>query len=394
MIYEIYEGNMERLMKKLNTIKNKCSKLGCEFLFEEVGETYRNVKDSETGELRTNVRFIQVETSGIAKIDDWEFVATIEHKKPINIIRSFRPEVLVPEYYYTADTRCDHCGTARNRKDTYLIRNTQTGEFKQVGKSCLKEFTKGLSAEAVASYISWFNEFIKGEIPTGSLKSYYSVHEIMELAVEAVRLYGFNKVDGFGESTKLVVTEQLHQWGKYQKRIDQDGFNVDRPGNKEQASEILAWVAALPVEYGYVSNLKAACSNEMCESRDIGIIVSAVASYNRAAEKKERIARQKLLDESSQWVGTEGDRIEIRNVKCKLLTSWDTEFGYTYLYKFTDTQGNVFTWKTGKWLGYDHDCEEQLFTLKGTIKAHTEFRGVRQTELTRCKVLSSELIVG
>ena len=161
MTYLIHESNMERLMKKLTTIQNKCAKYGCEFHFEELGEVFQDTKDEATGEVHT-ARYIEVEVSGIARIADWEFVATIEHAEPMNIIRSFRPEYEIPARFYTADTFCEHCRTRRYRKDTYIVRNTQTGEFKQVGKSCLKDFTGGLYAEQVAQYISWFDELIKG----------------------------------------------------------------------------------------------------------------------------------------------------------------------------------------------------------------------------------------
>ena len=169
MLYEIFEDNMPRLQKKLTNIQKKCAAYGCEFSYEELGETFKQVKDEETGLVHT-AKFITVNVSGTARVSDWEFIATVEHSKPINIIRSFRPEVEIPESYYTADTRCDHCQTKRNRKDTYLIRNTISGEFKQVGKTCLKDFTRGLSAEAVTAYVAWFDELIKGEQPTPGFK--------------------------------------------------------------------------------------------------------------------------------------------------------------------------------------------------------------------------------
>lgn len=68
--------------------------------------------------------------------------------------------------------------------------------------------------------------------------------------------------------------------------------------------------------------------------------------------------------------------------ECKLLTSWETEFGTKYLYRFTTENGYVFTWKTCKAVG-----NGKKLKVVGTVKAYTEFRGMKQTELTRCKVL-------
>lgn len=389
MTYEIFEGNMDRLSKKLTTISNKCAKYGCEFHFEELGETFRKIKDENTNEVYT-ARFITVDVSGTAKLNDWEFVATIEHADPMNILRSFRPDVAVPERFYTADTYCEHCHTRRYRKDTYIVHNTQTGEFKQVGKSCLKDFTGGLSAEQVAQYISWFDELIKGEAAEPGFKQYDSTEEILQNAVESVRLYGFTKTECYAgaTSTKQVVLEQVHHYGLYRDRIRDDGFDPDHQGNAEKVKAIMAWVESLPMELGYISNLKATLARSYCEYRDVGIICSTVASYDREMEYQARKAREQKQGSKSQWVGNEGDRIELHNLSIKLLTSWSTEFGYTYLYKFVDEQGNSFTWKTGKWLGDGDEVKDtQRISLKGTVKKHSEFNKELQTELTRCKVI-------
>lgn len=150
----------------------------------------------------------------------------------------------------------------------------------------------------------------------------------------------------------------------------------------------MAWVASLPMELGYISNLKTTLAREYCENRDVGIICSAVASYNREMERQERKARERKQASKSQWVGNEGDRLELRNLKVRLLTGWDTMYGYTYLYKFTDEQGNAYTWKTSKWLGKTDEITDDLrINLKGTVKKHSEFNKELQTELTRCSVI-------
>lgn len=379
MIYEIFEGNMERLEKKLNTIRNKCQVYGCEFSFEVVGEVFHEV-DSET------LRFVQVEASGIARVNGWEFVATIEHNNPMNVIRAFRTEYEIPERYYTSAPICEHCNSKRNRKDTYLIRNTDTGEFKQVGKSCLRDFTKGLDANLAAWYASWFDELENANTPSlsGGYTVYYKVSEVIQAAVEAVNIYGYQKSgdswEGYqNQTTKQVVFDVLNEDVAYKKHLDK-GFNYSREGNKEKTQAILSFVASLPQEYGYISNLKVLCSNEYCQQRDVGIIASSVACYDREQKKQERMAKEKEAKLSSIWVGKEGERLTLNNLSVKLLTSWETLYGFTFMYQFTDEAGNVYIWKTGNII------EETRVSLKGTVKAHGEFNGIKQTELTRCRV--------
>lgn len=382
MLYEIFEGNMERLEKKLNMIQTKCKKYGCEFNAKTVGEVFHEVFDEETNQSKV-VKYFQVEASGVAKVDGWEFVATIEHNTPVNIIRSFRSEYEVPERYYTAAPVCEHCNSKRNRKDTYLVRNIETGEFKQVGKSCLKDFTNGLSAEAVAQYISFFDELIKGEaIDFVSAKPQYKVVDVLLYAVESVNLYGYVKSDSFSESTKSVVMSFLCQGGRYIKEHLDKGFDTKREGNKEKVEAILAFVTGLTEGFGYISNLKTLCSKEYIEGRDIGIVVSAVACYDREMRYQARKTKEQEAGAKSNWVGSIGNRITLADLNVKLLTSWDNQYGTTYLYQFTDEQGNIYIWRTGNWI----DADLKKVSLKGTIKAHGEFNGAKQTELTRCRL--------
>lgn len=377
MTYEIYEGNMDKLAKKLTTIQNKCSNYGCEFSFSETGEVYHPYK-REDGVIVT-LRYIIIEAYGVAKVNDWEFIGTIQHMTPVNIIRAYVTDYEIPNQYYTAKPVCEHCNSKRLRKDTYLIRNTVTGEFKQVGKNCLNDFTNGLSAEHASLCCSYYNEIEKGHNPIGTPhKEHYLTSDILQYAVEAVRMYGYEKADSFCEPTKIVVSQQLLKFGDWKERNER-GFNHLRKGTKEKAESILSWVRAKEPELGsYMSNLKAACT-EYCEQRTFGIVVSAVASYAREMEINEQKRTQRETEASSIWVGEIGQRISIV-AEIKYLTGWDTQYGHTQIYKMTDASGNIFTWKTGKSL------DEGVYQIVGTVKEHTEYRGVKQTELTRCKI--------
>lgn len=79
MKYAIYEGNIDRLEKKLKRISNKCKAYGCDFHYEQTGEEFRELKD-EKGNKHT-ARFVLVEAEGTAIINDWEFIAELERLK-------------------------------------------------------------------------------------------------------------------------------------------------------------------------------------------------------------------------------------------------------------------------------------------------------------------------
>lgn len=85
---------------------------------------------------------------------------------------------------------------------------------------------------------------------------------------------------------------------------------------------------------------------------------------------------------TTEWYGNPKDKVEL-NVKLTRMGSFDTQFGTTHIYTFEDAEGHQLIWKTANYL--EQKIGDTL-TVKGTIKAHTEYKGIKQTELTRCKV--------
>lgn len=391
-MFAIYEGNMEKLTKKLNTIRKKCEKYGCTFNFEEVGEEFREVT-LENGE-KVTTRFILVEAEGVARINGWRFVATVEHTEKGNIInKAF--EVGVPERYYTSAPICEHCNSNRYRKDTYIVMNEETGEFKQVGKSCLKDFTGGMSAEGVAYYTSLFEELIQKETPLGMghIERYFEVKEFLLYVAETIKHFGYVKTQyGMGVySTRERASDyyMIDNGGNFnfEKRMtlkeEMKSVSFNAQSNKEYVEELLAWVNNQTTNNNYMHNLQTSCNLKYTNYRNLGILASLFPTYNRELEHQVEKVKQEEKNKSEQnstYIGNVGDRVDVEVTSCECVTSWDTDFGVTRIYKIVDTNGNVYTWKTSKWL------EDEVTKIKGTVKEHKEYRGVKQTELTRCKV--------
>lgn len=84
----------------------------------------------------------------------------------------------------------------------------------------------------------------------------------------------------------------------------------------------------------------------------------------------------------TEWYGSIKDKVDLK-VKLVRRGSYGTMYGTTYVYTFEDADGHQLVWKTGTWLEQGISSE---VTLKGTVKAHSEYKGIKQTELTRCKI--------
>jgi hypothetical protein len=397
MQYRIFEGNMERLEKKLTRIFNKCKHFGCEFSYHRVGEEFRELEDFHGN--KYTAKFVIVEAEGNAVINGWKFIASVEHTEKGNIINRIG-DIEVPEIYYTSDAICEHCNSKRYRKDTYIVMNEETGEFKQVGKSCLNDFTNGMSAEGITHYISLFNELIQGEAPCGGIgERYYHTETVLRYVAETIRHFGYVRTQDSGRSTANRSFEYYcvdFGGGWMMEKVREElmkemvavSFNVDSPDTIQLVTDALTWIAGQNEDNNYIHNLKTACSLEYVTGRNLGIITSLFPTYNREleyqAEKEERErkrAAERASEVNSQYIGKIGDRINISVHSILCLTSWETEWGITRIYKIVDDNGNVYTWKTSTFIR-----EDEVKTIKGTVKEYKEYKGIKQTELTRCKV--------
>ena len=387
--FSIYENYMDDLRKKVQKIQRKCEKLGCEFHYEEVGEEFKTIND-------ITYRFVLVEAEGVAKVNGWQFVGSVEHTDAGNLIRKAVVDVEIPERYRTSDTYCEHCKTMRRRNDVYLVMNEE-GEFKQVGKNCLCDFTRGMSASMaaeMASLRSLFEQYENAEEFedwTGgflSNRAYIQTKTVLAYAWETVRGYGYKKADD-GYSTKervleyYKVREGLVHYAReamedIRKEMELINLNPDSEEVMENVEKMIAWAKEQEANTDYMNNLVVAANNEFCDYRRFGILCSLVPVYLRAMS---RLEEQKAEKKVAGYIGEVGKRITVEITDGRCIASWATDFGMTFLYKFTDADGNILVWKTGNCIE-----ETSVKTLTGTVKAHDEYKGVKQNVMTRCKV--------
>jgi len=394
--YLIPENNLPSLEKKLKRIENKCKKYGCEFSYKIIGEEYREVKiDDHTGVIpfapKITIKYIIIEAYGKAIYNGWRFIASIEHTSNGNIIRQSDYEITVPEKYQTEPSYCDHCKTDRRRNDTYLVMNVETGEFKQVGKSCLKDFTNGLSASEVSDYYSYFRTLEEAkEVGSGGGTRYFEKKLMAQYICECVNKYGFYKKDADYPTSRRALDFYMANQGMLRSKetaeikyeMEKVNFDVNSDFVKNETENALNWILNNEeTNNQYINNLKVVCGLEYIEYNHMGILASLFAAYYKAIQKEIEYKNKMEKDRLSEYVGTVNEKVTVNLQSFELLASWETQWGYTHLYKMTDTAGNVLIWKASKVIN-----ENQITTVTGTIKEHTEYKNVKQTVLTRCRV--------
>ena len=310
--------------------------------------------------------------------NNWEFVATIEHKSNGNIVRCVS-DIKYPLWAKTTPCKCDHCMTNRYRKDTYLIHNTKTDSFRQVGKNCLMEYTGGLSVEAVASAMSIINleSYTDGFSLEHDEVYYDPVKFLMYVNREILKNGYVSKSTARINGECSTVEVSLINMNK-----EKDSDEVETEENREFVTNSIEWLKDQNnTKSDYIYNTQLILEEEYITYRDLGYIAAIIPSYtkylNKLAEDK-----KKSDESSSEFVGNIKDKITVKG-ECKLLATWGNEYSYygspISLYSITDDKGNIFTWRTSK------ELTEGFVALVGTVKNHTVYRGIKQTELTRCK---------
>ena len=372
------------LEKRLNKIK----KLGAEVSIS-YGEPF----------VQNNYEYVEVDVNGFYKIGDWEFVASMEWNDSTNsnVIKGI-DGVEVPSVYYNRNT-CDHCSSNRARKYTVILRSVKNGEFKQVGRGCLKEFS-GINIGGYASYLSFF-ESIEEYLDSinqeyiGRVPRYYDVKDILEQTVERVKDCGYitqSMIDrGYEKYGEEYLAPKKTSSAIYHIMFeDKDHFGnlivpryVVHDGTDEIVKEIYNAVEELEENNSWCHNVKTLLGNGFVKGSDIGLVVSAYSAYQKALDKKEEEKEDKPV---SNWIDNIGDKIEF-TARPTCIYSFDSQYGYVYVYKFV-SNNDVIIWKTSK------NLDEVEMTVKATVKDHSEFRGVKQTEITRGKVLSTHKAEG
>lgn len=131
------------------------------------------------------------------------------------------------------------------------------------------------------------------------------------------------------------------------------------------------------------------CAENMSSKKHaetIKLIVDEVAGDVEKKREEERVMAEEedRAKAAKKWVGKIGEKIEDQLIYTGS-TGYDTRYGHTNIHFFVDVDGNDYIWKTavGRIHG-EHMERGEVIYIKGTIKDHGEYNGVKQNVLTRC----------
>lgn len=262
---------------------------------------------------------------------------------------------------YYEDWRCPHCGGAGGA-DAWTYTGYTCWECGGTGKRSQPKIFKVYTPE--------YEEKLRIKREKAHAKKIAELREkAQELNAEFFKRNGFNEL---GQMFVVLgntyeIKDELKAIGcKFSPAI---GWHSDRELNPDDYETIM---------------LKA---DQLFEADEAGVFDYRWSKYEEARELiKKANERQTSSSSSSSYVGEVGDKIKI-TAKVTGMHWFTSTFNYhnvsTAIITFTDEDGNVYLWKTTAYIEF---YEGDQVTVKGTIKGHSEYKGVKQTELQRCKV--------
>ena len=364
------------------------------------------IHDPESGRDNTReekVEAIEIEISGVSpKLDGWQFAASIDPvAEGVNVLNKSPLFTLeIPKRFRACTQDCDHCKATRNRKNTYVLHNTDSGDWKQVGTSCLKDFLGHKDIHAITDSAAIFlafahlvEEYSEFEGSCGRREITTDLKRLLIATYNIVAEYGFtsngavrNDLTGRLCATADRVTNVIFPSNNTAARDFAEKFSAETPENIAAAEACIEWVhtIALDIDNDYLANLAAVFVQDYVTGKRFGLAVSALTAHRRHLEQI--VARERQAEKLNEFVGTVGERVVLNGLTVVRQIELENDFGKSTLVLLEDAQGRAFKWFSSS-CPFSQSDTGKTFDIKATIKGHDEFKGRKQTSLSRAKIV-------
>lgn len=319
---------------------------------------------------------------------EWSPVGRIEQIDGKTFVDIKRPGINAKDHENRNPCNCDHCGVNRQRNFTFLLQNSSTKEFKQVGRSCVEAFLgkNGLHRlEFQEILISILDEEEKdtfgGSDRIRGMGGTVEPREVIAyaLALEEENGWANNTRDDWG----VIIKDGTHRQAALKVGEGKASDEMIAP-KLEEADRIIETILNLEIDEkdDFASSLQYCLRFDLVPAQK-GFLIGYASRYLvNKAEKEAREAKKATM----RHIGEPKQKME-----CELTLvrehSFDTQYGLSTFYTFNDRDGNEIVWKTGSDVSFPRD---EYFTAKFTVKDHTEWNGMPQTNVLRLKVIEQK----
>ncbi len=406
-IYEVPNWNLSILKTEIKKINKRANKIGCpELKITEHGITHR-VHPSDAEKIAHGIKYlddcVKIKYHKISiegeppKFAGWTFLGTLDHWTIDGaVLVKTVPSHTIPKQYYEATPECGHCNKIRRRKDTFVLQN-ESGEYKQVGRMCLKDFL-GHDPSRIALHLTRIFELVD-ELESdyyggggGHIVYSYDLERVLALTTAIIRTCSWVARSAAKKVGTTSTAEHVmsilnppktpdRSYKAFRKEVYE---NHDTEKDVNEAKKAITWVEDQETTNEYMHNIKAIAKAGVVNWKTVGYACSIIAAYQRAEERL-RLKEIERKTRKNEWVGTEKERLEI-TVKVTGVQYIDGYYGTTTLHKMVDEKGRTIVWFASGSKKNDLEAGKK-YRITATIKKHDEYNDWKQTIVNRAKIV-------
>lgn len=306
-------------------------------------------------------------------LEDWKVVAFID-ATTTPVFYTLLEKEIPKECFAKSPYICEHCNTKRVRNQTLIVRNIKTNEYKQVGTTCVEDFTRVKNAEQIVNYYNNIKELWKRpEYERRSKSFFFNVKECLPAFIWQYQTYGWQPSTSTKPSSHIMADIL-------------NGFLTPEitDYHKDMASDVIKF-AKDNLESAPEGSFKRNCLNalisEMLDFRNKSVpayIIFGIKMYLESVTNYE-----------NEFVGNIGDKIALEGVIDNIFVKdglYGEAFIVTVNYKnrrvrFFSSVSTKISEKISQMRGGDK------IKISGTVKSHNEYNNQKFTLLNRVSIL-------
>ena len=424
-IIKIHEDNLSIFNEKLKELNEKFSKKGLPLINCSMEEKEMFHIDEWTKEKipytlyvatlssdfnNTNLSGVDVEFCGVVSLVEGNENDKVYTFKNINYSNLL------------ANCSCDKCHKKIGR-NKYLVFSKVGKEVETrddlvvLGTSCAKDYFP-FSVESYFGYLeSAFEELGSYDEFSGSFggcsSHYHTLSAIYNATLATTDNLKCYEKEGVTKGNVLGWLNNL-KMDKY--TYYRDAYPM--PSNPIPFEDVISWVKDMYDTDEFVSDFHTNARSVFFKTLDDGTremrneinekyMGIAVYAFFSAKQNHDKMVAKKIAEEERakanaevEYYGAVGDKFELTLTFDKSF-GFEGAYGFTYIHLFHDDENHVFAWSSSNgsykveyaknvtWGGIEYVEYEvgHKYLIKGSIKDHREYRNVKQTVITRCKVL-------
>ena len=360
-VFRVPPAALEQLQRRIEALGRRAGRIGVE-----------PVRLIDTGERDASGHALVVLSGRAPVLAGWTLAAIVDHRDGRATVRPVgeHGDRLAAGAFATAI--CEHCRLRRRRTRTYVVVHADSGEVRQVGSGCLRDFLGGPDPERAcrrAEHLALARAELDraGTLAIAPDRAEASVEEFAAHAARVVRVHGFTSRERARRASRPASADLALQ-------SLEDTPDAPERADRALADGALGWARALlatrpdlsPFERNAVAAVRA---GSILTRRDRGLVCALIAVY------RQRRARSRHLADP-------GARVEVTVLVERVITQRSERHGTVRRCELIDADANRLVW----WQTHGAPLHRgEVVTLTGRVQRHTRFCGTAVTVLSHCR---------